>query len=160
MVKELKMVLFYTKNKSVHIYEDKKNKILTAKASMEDFFFKGEVELDVKISGMEILRINGKIERSISKSCDVFLKKLDDIIGIRISSGLTKKIMKLANGIEGCNYLASLVLECCEGCILALTVKPLERAVPEIKKMKNLTPKMLVNFMPNMKNSCLAFKVD
>ncbi|MHA1270386.1 MAG: DUF2889 domain-containing protein [Candidatus Helarchaeota archaeon] len=155
------MVLFYTKNKNVHVFEDRKNKILTARASMEDFFFKGTVEIDVKISGMEILSVKGKIDRALFyENCNNLLEKLDSIIGVRIGGGLTKKIMKLVGGISGCNYLSSLVMECCEGCILALTVKPLERAVPEIKRMKNLSQKMLADFMPNMKNSCYAFKVD
>ncbi|MHA1230421.1 MAG: DUF2889 domain-containing protein [Candidatus Helarchaeota archaeon] len=155
------MVLFYTKNKSVHVYEDKNKKTLTSRATMEDFFFKGEVEIEVKIARMEILKIDGKIERTMfPRYCDGYLNKIQNVVGLRIGSGLTKKIMKLVGDTDGCNYLAGLIMECCEGCILALTVKPLERAVPEIKQMKDLTPKKLADMLPNMKNSCLAFKVD
>ena len=63
-------------------------------------------------------------------------------------------------GIIGkkCPYLASLVMECIDGAILGATVGPLEKAVPQLwHSRKKLTKEALIEFMPHMRNSCVAY---
>lgn len=153
---DLRLVLFYSKHKYVDVIEqDGKN--LKIRATLEDYFFDGEVEIEVKVPQMEILSIKGNIKRSFFKGCQGALPKLDKLVGLRIGPGIIKIAYSILGKAKGCDYLASLAVECCEAVILGLTVGPLYNAVPQIKKMKDVTTKKLIRMMPNLKNTCIAF---
>ena len=109
---------------------------------------------------MEILSAKGDIKRSFFDECRETLSKLDKIIGLRIGPGIIKIVYNVLGQTKGCDYLANLTVECCEAVILGLTVGPLYNAVPQIKNMKDLTKKKLIRFMPNLKNTCIAFMED
>ena len=150
------MVLNYTKNKEVHVFEGE-NKTQNIRARMVDFFFQGEVNMQVTKT-MEILEISGKIDSRLSDICPQALETLNKIKGRRIGGGITK----IVHGVVGkkCPYLASLVMECVEGAILGVTAGPLEKAVPQLlKSPKDFTKKKLIKFMPHMKNSCIAYSM-
>ena len=149
------MVLNYTKNKEVHVFEGE-NKTQNIRARMVDFFFEGEVNIKVSKT-MEILEISGQIESKLSNKCPEALETLNKIKGRRIGGGITK----IVYGVVGrkCPYLASLVMECIEGAILGVTAAPLEKAVPQLLKSKDFTKKKLIKFMPHMKNSCIAYTI-
>lgn len=148
------MVLNYTKNKEVLVFENE-NKIQDIRARMVDMFFEGEVIMKVS-KNMEILEISGNLNSRLSKKCPQALDTLNKIKGRRIGGGITK----IVHGVVGkkCPYLASLVMECVEGAILGMTAAPLEKVVPQLQKSpKDFTKKNLIKFMPNMKNSCIAY---
>jgi len=148
------MVLSYTKNKELHVFEGE-NKTREIRARMRDMCFEGEVRLKASKT-MDILEITGKIETSISEKCSEALDLLEKMKGRRIAGGITK----LVYGIIGkkCPYLASLVMECIDGAILGATVGPLEKAVPQLwHSRKKFTKEALLEFMPHMRNSCVAY---
>ncbi|HUY00835.1 MAG TPA: hypothetical protein VMV49_14835 [Candidatus Deferrimicrobium sp.] len=151
------MVLSYTKNKEVHVFEgdDKTQEI---RARMRDMCFEGEVVIKTSKT-MEILEISGKIERSFSAKCTESLKLMDKFKGRRITGGITK----IVYGVIGkkCPYLASLVMECIEGTILGVTAGPLGKVVPQMfKTPEKFTKKAIIEFMPHMKNSCIAYTLE
>ncbi|MHC1590859.1 MAG: hypothetical protein ACXQS8_02135 [Candidatus Helarchaeales archaeon] len=150
------MVLFYNKNKEVHVFEAP-NDTQKIRARMTDFCFDGEVELSCS-KRMEILEISGRIDKSCGVECSNALPLLEKFKGRRIGGGITK----IVHGVIGrhCPNLASLVMECVEGAILGMTAGPLEKAVPEIfKKPEDFTKKKLIKFMPHLKNSCVAYTI-
>jgi len=153
---DLELVLFYSKHKYVNIIEQGE-KNLKICAVLEDFFFDGEVEIEVKVPQMEILSAKGTINRSFFEGCQGTLSKLDKLVGLRIGPGIIKIVYSVLGITKGCDYLASLAVECCEGAILGLTVGPLYNAVPQIKKIKDVSTKKLIKMMPNLKNTCIAF---
>ncbi|MHA1378951.1 MAG: DUF2889 domain-containing protein [Candidatus Helarchaeota archaeon] len=150
------MVLFYSKHKYVDIVE-KDEKKLKIRATLEDFLFDGEIKIEVQVPQMEILSAKGIIRRTFFEGCQGSLEKLNKLVGLRIGPGIIKIVYSVLGKTKGCDYLASLAVECCEGAILGLTVGPLYNAVPQIKKMKDVTTKKLIKMMPNLKNSCIAF---
>lgn len=148
------MVLSYTKNKELHVFEGE-NKTREIRARMQDMCFEGEVHMRSSKT-MDILEISGKINNQIDKKCLESLNLLEKMKGRRIGGGITK----LVYGIIGkqCPYLASLVMECIDGAILGATVGPLEKAVPQLwHSRKKFTKEVLIEFMPNMRNSCVAY---
>ncbi|MHA1651149.1 MAG: hypothetical protein ACTSYB_13210 [Candidatus Helarchaeota archaeon] len=151
------MVLTYTKNKEVHVFEGE-NRTSEIRARMYDMCFEGEVTIKTSKT-MEILEINGKIFRSFSVQCFESLKLLEKLKGRRIAGGFTKIVYGLIG--RTCPYLASLVMECVEGAILGATVGPLEKALPQLwKTPEKFTKKALISFMPQMKNSCIAYTLE
>ena len=153
------MVLFYSKHKYVDIIEQDEKK-LKIRAILEDIFFDGEVEIEVRVPQMEILSARGVIRRSFFDGCRGSLLKLDKLVGLRVGPGIIKIVYSVLGKTKGCDYLASLAVECCEGAILGLTAGPLYNAVPQMKKMKDVTAKKLISMMPNLKNTCIAFMED
>jgi hypothetical protein len=148
------MVLSYTKNKELHVFEAE-NKTREVRARMRDMCFEGEVTIKASKT-MEILEITGKIETSISEKCSESLTLLEKMKGRRIAGGITK----LVYGIIGkkCPYLASLVMECIDGAILGATVGPLEKAIPQLwRSREKFTKEAIIEFMPHMRNSCVAY---
>jgi hypothetical protein len=151
------MVLSYTKNKEVHVLEGE-DKTQEIRARMRDMCFEGEVIIKTSKT-MEILEITGKVESLFSEKCHESLKLLDKFKGRRIAGGITK----IVYGVIGkkCPYLASLIMECIEGTILGVTAGPLEKAVPQmLKTPEKFTKKALIEFMPHMKNSCIAYTLE
>jgi len=122
---------------------------------MQDMCFEGEMRIKTSKT-MEILEIDGTIIKSFHENCSESLKTIERLKGRRIAGGFTKMVW----GVVGkkCSALASLVMECIEGAILGATVKPLENALPQLwKTPEKFTKKALINFMPHMKNSCIAY---
>ncbi|MHA1267124.1 MAG: hypothetical protein ACTSRS_17930 [Candidatus Helarchaeota archaeon] len=151
------MVLSYTKNKTVHVFEGE-NKIQIVRARIRDMYFEGEVVLKIS-KKMEILEISGQIQDSLSDKCSKSLNSLVKLKGRRIGGGFTKMIYGLIG--RQCPYLASLVMETIQGAILGATVGPLEKALPQLwKTPEKFTKKALINFMPHMKNSCIAYTME
>ena len=151
------MVLSYTKNKEVHVFEGE-NRTRQVRARLRDMCFEGEVRIKTSKT-MEILEIEGEIIESFKKECSDSLKLLNKLKGRRIAGGFTKMVY----GVVGkkCPYLASLVMECIEGAILGITVGPLEKALPQLwKTPEKFTKKALIEFMPHMKNSCIAYTLE
>ncbi|MHA1785509.1 MAG: hypothetical protein ACTSVY_14220 [Candidatus Helarchaeota archaeon] len=150
------MVLNYTKNSEVHVFEGE-NKIQNIRSRKVDMFFEGECKMKVSKT-MEILEISAKIQSEFSDKCSNALSSLEKIKGRRIGGGITKMVY----GVVGkkCPYLAALVMECIEGAILGVTAGPLEKAVPQLlKSPKDFTKKKLIKYMPHMKNSCIAYTI-
>ncbi|MHA1314388.1 MAG: hypothetical protein ACTSRB_10810 [Candidatus Helarchaeota archaeon] len=150
-------MLFYTKNKEVHVFEgpDNTQRIL---ARMTDFCFDGEIEV-IASKSMEILEISGKIKNQHNDSCLQALPLLEKFKGRRIGGGITKMVYGTIG--RRCPCLASLVMECFEGAILGMTAGPLEKAVPHLfKSPGEFTKKKLIKFMPHLKNSCCAYTMN
>ncbi len=151
------MVLSYTKNKEVHVFEGE-NRTREVRARMVDMCFEGEMRIKTSKT-MEILEIKGTVINSFHMKCSESLQTLERLKGRRIAGGFTKMVW----GVVGkkCPTLASLAMECIEGAILGATVKPLENALPQLwKSPEKFTKKALINFMPHMKNSCIAYTLE
>lgn len=153
---DLRLVLFYSKHKYVDVIEQN-GKNLKIRATLEDYFFDGEVEIEVKVPQMDILSIKGNIKSSFFENCQASLSKLEKLVGLRVGPGIIKIVYSILGKAKGCDYLASLAVECCEAAILGLTVGPLYNAVPQLKKIEDVTTKKLIRMMPNLKNTCIAF---
>lgn len=151
------MVLSYTKNKEVQVVEGAE-KVKEVRARLRDMCFEGEVHLTIS-KQMEILEIKGRIFESLKGECAEALGVLEKLKGKRIGGGFTKMVY----GVIGrkCPYLASLVMEAIQGAILGATVGPLEKALPQLwRNPEKFTKKALLEFMPHMKNSCIAYTLE
>ena len=116
-----------------------------------------DVEIEVKVPQMEILSAKGTIRRAFFGNCQGSLSKINKLVGLRVGPGIIKIAYSVLGKTKGCDYIASLAVECCEAAILGLTVGPLYNAVPQLKKIEDVTTEKLIKFMPNLKNTCVAF---
>ena len=153
------MVLFHTRQKYVQVLESESDKkILKIKAYLDSHCIELSVEMSVRTPQMIIESVECKLIRYSTEKCfNLISTDLKKIEGLRIGPGITKIVNKTLGKSKYCPFVVNLVMECCEASILSLTAGPLYDAVPHMRKMKNVTQKDLIRFMPNLKNTCIAF---
>jgi hypothetical protein len=150
------MVLCYTRNKYATTM-DLEDGSLLARATLEDSFFAGTVEMEVKVPDLEIASIKGEIKRAFNEECQEAIPLLQEAVGLRIGSGINKTISDLVGGPEGCPKLADLVLECIDEVVLRFTL-PTIRETQSIGKEELIkgTGEMLRQ-NPGLIGTCIAF---
>lgn len=150
------MLLTCTRNKHASA-RDLPNGTLLAKATVEDTFFAGRVEMVVKIPDLEISSVEGGIERCFSAQCQKTTSLLQQAVGLRVGSGIIKLVTNLVGGSRGCPRLADLILECCEQVILRYTVDPLGKILAKEGQELIEAHKEFLHQNPRLINSCIAF---
>jgi len=150
------MVLSYTRNKYATI-TDLEDGSLLVRATLEDSFFAGTVEMEVKVPDLEISSIRGEIKRAFNEECQEAIPLLQEAIGLRIGSGVNKTIGDLVGGSEGCPKLADLILECIDEVVLRFTLPTIKetQSINEQERIKGTREMLRQN--PGLLGSCIAF---
>lgn len=150
------MVLCYTRNKYATT-TDLEDGSLLVRATLEDSFFAGMVEMEVKVPDLEIASIRGEIKRAFNEGCQEAISLLQEAVGLRIGSGINKTISDLVGGPEGCPRLADLVLECIDEVVLRFTL-------PSIRETQSISKEELIKGTgemlrqnPGLLGTCIAF---
>jgi hypothetical protein len=153
------MVLRYFRNKYATTM-DMEDGSLLIRATLEDSFFAGTVEMEVKVPDLEIASIKGEIKRAFNEECQEAIPLLQEAAGLRVGSGINRTISDLIGGSEGCPKLADLILECIDEVILRFTLPTIretqsiawEERIEDMQEMLRKNPAML--------GSCIAFAKD
>jgi hypothetical protein len=153
------MVLSYFRNKYATTM-DLEDGSLLVRATLEDSFFAGTVEMEVKVPDLEIASIKGEIKRTFNEECQEAIPLLQEAVGLLVGSGINRIISDLVGGSEGCPKLADLILECIDEVILRFTLPTIretqsidwEEGIEGMKEMLRKNPSML--------GSCIAFAKD
>ena len=153
------MVLSYTRNKYATTM-DLEDGSLLVRATLEDSFFAGTVEMEVNVPDLEIASIKGEIKRAFNEECQEAIPLLQEAAGLRIGSGINKTISDLVGGSEGCPKLADLILECIDEVILRFTLPTIKetQSIDEQERIKGTREMLRQN--PGLLGSCIAFAED
>ncbi len=150
------MLLSYARNKHASA-SDRPDGDLLVKAAVQETFFAAKVEMVVKIPDLEISSVEGVIERCFTGECRQTIPLLQQVVGLRIGSGIIKLVNNFVGGPHGCPRLADLVLECCEQVILRYTVEPLGEILSKKGNELKTAYQEFLTQNPRLINSCIAF---
>jgi len=150
------MVRIYTRNKYATT-TDLEDGSLLLRATLEDTFFAGVVEMEVKVPDLEIASIRGEIRRAVNEECQKAIPLLQDLVGLRIGSGTNKTVNDLIGSSTGCPKLADLVLECVDQVILRFTLPWLKGSQSQSEQGQIENLREMVRQNPRLVGSCIAF---
>jgi hypothetical protein len=153
------MVLRYFRNKYATTM-DLEDGSLLVRATLEDSFFAGTVEMEVKVPDLEIASIKGEIKRAFNEECREAIPLLQEAVGLRVGSGINRIISDLVGGSEGCPKLADLILDCIDEVILRFTLPTIRetQAIDWEERIEGMKEMLKKN--PAMLGSCIAFAKD
>lgn len=106
------MLKFFARNKLVSIYR-KDPDTLIAHGVLEDDIYGLEVDLELGISNLEILSIEGKWKRAENSECRRAVPFLQEAVGLRMEEDFIQKVQKIV-GRKSCRHFADIILECCD----------------------------------------------
>ena len=105
-------MLKFARNKIVSI-EKKDQDTLLAHGILDDDIYSLEIDVSIRISDLEILKINGKWNRWTTPACPRAIPFLQEAVGLCIKEkGFSQKVHKII-GRKACRHHANLLLECC-----------------------------------------------
>lgn len=153
------MVLRYFRNKYATSM-DLEDGSLLVRATLEDGFFAGTVEMEVKVPDLEIASIKGEIKRAFNEECQEAIPLLQEVVALRVGSGINRTISDIVGGSEGCPKLADLILECIDEVILRFTLPTIRetQSIDWQERIKGMKEMLRKN--PGMLGSCIAFAKD
>ncbi len=153
------MVLNYIRNKYATT-TDLEDGSLLVRASLEDNFFAGTVEMEVKVPDLAIASINGEIRRAFNEECQEAIPLLQEAVGLAIGSGTNKTISDLVGGSDGCPKLADLILECIDEVGLRFTLPTIRETQSGGEQERISGTREMVRQNPGLLGSCIAFAKD
>ena len=104
-------MLNYSRNKLVSV-EINDNDSLSLHGVLDDDIYGLEINVNISISKLEILSIEGKWNRWTTSECPRSIPFLKEAVGIVIEDGFADKIHK-SIGRKSCRHFANLLIECC-----------------------------------------------
>ena len=105
-------MLKFARNKLTSVYRKGADR-LSVHGILEDDIYGLEVDLDLSLSGLEVLSIQGRWNRMENAECPRALPFLQEAVGFRIDQDFTQKVQKIV-GRKSCRHFADLILECGE----------------------------------------------
>ena len=105
-------MLKFARNKLTSVYR-KDDDGLSVHGVLEDDIYGMEIDLDLRLPGLEIRAIAGRWNRMENAECLRALPFLQEAVGLRIDQDFTQKLQKIV-GRKACRHFADLILECCE----------------------------------------------
>ena len=157
------MVLSYARNKYATAI-DLEDGSLLVRAAVEDTFFSGAVEMEVKVPDLEIGSIKGEIKRAFNEECQQAIPLLEKAVGLRVGTGVIRAVNDLIGGSSGCPRLADLILECVDEVVLRFTYPSVRERQSRIREIDSKSwqeridlHKEAVRQNPRLVGSCIAF---
>ena len=150
------MTLCYTRSKHVSVTPlgDDRYRIVNR---LDDTFFGAEIEIEVTIPDLEVVAAKGEFFRNFNDECKGAIALLEETVGVRVGSGLTKALSGIIGKDRGCQIMAELMFEACDAVILSITAQQMAMAdsLPEEAREEGLL--QMVQMNPRLLNSCIAF---
>ena len=105
-------MLKFARNKLTSVYRKGEDR-LSVHGVLEDDIYGLELDLDLSLSGLEVLSIQGRWNRMENAECPRAVPFLQEAVGFRIDQDFTPKVQKIV-GRKSCRHFADLILECGE----------------------------------------------
>ncbi|MBI5584749.1 MAG: PHP domain-containing protein [Deltaproteobacteria bacterium] len=102
----------FSRNKLTSVYQ-KDGETLSVHGVLEDDVYGLEVDLDFKLSDLEIRKIGGRWNRMENSECPRAIPFLQEAVGFRMDDEFPQKVQKIL-GRKACRHFADLILECSE----------------------------------------------
>jgi predicted metal-dependent phosphoesterase TrpH len=105
-------MLKFARNKLTSVYRKGADR-LSVHGVMEDDIYGLEIDLELSLSGLEVLSIQGRWNRMENAECPRAVPFLQEAVGFRFDQDFTQKVQKIV-GRKSCRHFADLILECGE----------------------------------------------
>jgi len=105
-------MLKFSRNKLVSIYRND-SEILSVHGILDDDIYSLEIDVDIRISDLKFLSIDGKWNRYTTPDCPRAISVIQEAVGFCIDDEVTQKINKII-GRKACRHFANLLNECCD----------------------------------------------
>ncbi len=151
------MTEIYERNLNVSVSKLDDDNILT-KASLLDLNHNIRVELVVDTGSKKILKAEAQMVKSPFSVCAQTLKKIDDVVGLKIERGIHQRLVDVLGHSDGCTHLVDLTMEAVR--LSANVLLGFTRFDEEWRQRKLSDEEFIAQVKPILKNSCLPFKDD
>ena len=112
ILKVNKSMLKFSRNKLVSIYRND-SEILSVHGILDDDIYSLEIDVDIRISDLKFLSIDGKWNRYTTPDCPRAIPVIQEAVGFCIDDEVAQKINKII-GRKACRHFANLLNECCD----------------------------------------------
>ena len=113
-------MLKFARNKLVSIYRKDEDTLL-AHGILEDDIYGLELDVNIGLSSLEILSLEGRWKRTENSECPRAIPFLQEAVGFRMGEGFSQKVRKII-GRKACRHFADILLECCDAAKMAANV--------------------------------------
>ena len=140
---------------NMKILENTPNTIL-ARGSILDQVHNIIVEIQINIDTLEILKIEGQMVKVPFPSCKPALENLNNIIGLTINSGITRRIANVIGGRDGCIHLSEVTVETIR--LAANTIFGIKCGGKDWREGRISDKEFWGRVKPLLKGSCIVFQ--
>lgn len=145
----------YERNINVAVSKPNEKEIVT-KASLLDLNHNIRVELTVDVATKMIIDAEAQMVKAPFTICQLTLKKIQDIVGLKIERGIHKKLVDALGHADGCTHMVDLTMEAVR--LSANVLLGFTRFDEEWRERKLTDQEFIAQVKPILKNSCLPFK--
>ena len=149
------MIELYERNINVSVAKLNEKTIVT-KASLLDLNHNIRVEMTVDTVTKMILNADVQMVKSPFTICQLTLKKIQNIVGLKIERGIHAKLVDALGHSDGCTHLVDLTMEAVR--LSANVLLGFNRFDEEWRQRKLTDEQFIEQVKPVLKNSCLPFK--
>ncbi len=146
----------YERNINAAVSKEGKDLIKT-KASLLDLNHNMRVEILVRVSDRSIIDAKAEMTKTPFAICGVTASFIENLIGLKIERGITKKIAGMMGRADGCTHLFELAVEAIR---LSSNVMLGFKSGDDEWRMRKLSDEDFIQRAKGfLANSCLPFKV-
>jgi len=145
----------YERNINAAVRRDDEEHIVT-KASLLDLNHNMRVEIRVRIADRTIVGALAQMTKTPFMVCHETARFADNMVGLRIERGVTKKLSDLFGHSEGCTHLYELAVEAVR--LSSNVLLGFETGDEEWRERKLSDEEFIARAKGFLKNSCLPFK--
>jgi hypothetical protein len=149
------MTEIYERNINVSVSKLGEKEIFT-KASLLDLNHNIRVELTVDVPTKMILSVHAQMVKSPFGICQHTLRKIDNVVGLKIERGIHGKLVDALGHSDGCTHLVDLTMEAVR--LSANVLLGFTRFDEEWRQRKLSDEEFIAQVKPILKDSCLPFK--
>ena len=153
------MTLSFMRNKVVEV-EPLQENFISVKWRLVDNLIETEMKMKVRLPDLEITEAEARMERFPHLECVEAQRLMQNVLGVRVGSGLRKIVEGLIGGPSGCSELAEGVLECCNAVILHFTVPQIQANEKGSEEDRKRGFQVMLKYNPRLVRSCIAFADD
>lgn len=147
----------YERNINVSVSKLNEKEIIT-KASLLDLNHNIRVELTVDVATKIIVHAEAQMVKSPFNICQLTLKKVQDVVGLKIERGIHKNLVDALGHADGCTHMVDLTMEAVR--LSANVLLGFTRFDEEWRQRKLSDEEFIAQVKPILKNSCLPFKEE
>jgi len=148
-------LIYFSRSRCTTVEESSEG-IMTCACRITDNLLDARVQIQAALPDLEIMVVNSRIDHCLIDGMATAENKLQSLLGVRIGPGMLKIIKGLMGDEPACTELAYMAEECCQGAILSLTRKELEKAPRNPEDSRDHFSEMVKTNI-RLYNRCVAF---
>ncbi|MFN3821872.1 MAG: DUF2889 domain-containing protein [bacterium] len=131
---------------------------IVTKASLLDLNHNMRVEIKVRLSDRTIVDASAQMTKTPFTICDQTAQFVQNIVGLKIERGITKKLSQILGRSEGCTHLYELAVEAVR--LSSNVILGFATGDEEWRRRKLSDEEFIQRAKEFLKNSCLPFREE